>query len=243
MSNPLTTVPQRHTPIISTHLELALEAVLSSADAGLVSLKRREPDLAELRSLLMAIATAGNLAAELAGAPPAPGRHGMSGVYSEPRDSRPDIAPSALLATTTGSSAKLGPGEGSAATVSSEATPTRGGLAPWQLRAVCGYVEVHLSSNVRVNALASLVRLSTSHFCRAFKVSTGETAHTYVMRRRLARAQMLMLGSEDGLGQIAAACGLSDQAHLTRLFRRWLGQTPYNWRRQNLDASRGRPAL
>jgi len=33
------------------------------------------------------------------------------------------------------------------------------------------------------------------------------------------------------LSQIACACGLTDQAHLTRLFRRILNETPLAWRR------------
>jgi AraC-like DNA-binding protein len=54
----------------------------------------------------------------------------------------------------------------------------------------------------------------------------GETPHGYIMRQRIRRAQILMLESRDLLSQIACACGLTDQAHLTRLFRRALGTTP-----------------
>ncbi|WP_457354340.1 helix-turn-helix domain-containing protein [Sphingomonas sp. UYP23] len=44
-------------------------------------------------------------------------------------------------------------------------------------------------------------------------------------------AQMLMLHTDDTLSHIACACGLTDQAHLTRLFRRMVGETPLVWRR------------
>lgn len=107
----------------------------------------------------------------------------------------------------------------------------RGGLAPWQLRAVTDFVDRNLADTMHVETLAGLVRLSTSHFCRSFKVSVGDTPHAYIMRRRLDRAQAMMLESTESLSQIAAACGLADQAHLTRLFRRYTGQTPFNWRR------------
>jgi AraC family transcriptional regulator len=110
------------------------------------------------------------------------------------------------------------------------ATP-RGGLAAWQLRLVKAHIEENLARRIHVETLAKLARLSTSHFCRAFKISVGETAHNFIMKRRLERAQGLMLGSAESLCQIAAACGLADQAHLTRLFRRHTGETPFNWRR------------
>jgi AraC family transcriptional regulator len=53
-----------------------------------------------------------------------------------------------------------------------------------------------------------------------------------LMRRRILRAQKLMLTSRLPLSQVAVECGLCDQAHLTRLFRRIVGTSPCAWRRQ-----------
>jgi transcriptional regulator GlxA family with amidase domain len=86
--------------------------------------------------------------------------------------------------------------------------------------------------------LAAIARLSTGHFCRSFTRSFGVAPFAYVAGRRLARAQELMLTTEDPLSQIALACGLCDQSHLTRLFRRHLGTSPNVWRRSH----RGDPA-
>lgn len=107
----------------------------------------------------------------------------------------------------------------------------RGGLAGWQLRRVTAHVDAHLQGPIFTSTLAQVAQLSTGHFCRAFKASTGETPHGYVVRQRIRRAQLLMRDTQDTLSQIAFACGLSDQAHLTRLFRRWVGTTPLAWRR------------
>lgn len=107
----------------------------------------------------------------------------------------------------------------------------KGGLAGWQLRRVSAHVEAYLQGPIFTSTLAEVAQLSTGHFCRAFKVSTGETPHAYVVRQRIRRAQLLMRDTRDTLSQIACACGLSDQAHLTRLFRRLIGTTPLAWRR------------
>lgn len=107
----------------------------------------------------------------------------------------------------------------------------KGGLAGWQLRRVSAHVDAHLQGPIFTSTLAEVAQLSTGHFCRAFKVSTGETPHGYIVRQRIRRAQLLMRDTQDTLSQIACACGLSDQAHLTRLFRRWVGTTPLAWRR------------
>jgi AraC-like DNA-binding protein len=99
-------------------------------------------------------------------------------------------------------------------------------------------VEGFLANSILLDTLAQVVRLSTGHFCRAFKISVGETPHAFVIRRRVRRAQSLMLSTNDPLSQIAVACGLTDQAHLTRLFRRMVGETPLAWRRSRAEVPR-----
>lgn len=109
-------------------------------------------------------------------------------------------------------------------------TSAKGGLAGWQLRKVIRHVEDNLGHSLPCYDLATVARLSTGHFCRAFKTSMGEPPHAYVIRQRIRRAQTLMLHTDDTLSEIACICGLTDQAHLTRLFRRIVGSTPKVWR-------------
>jgi AraC-like DNA-binding protein len=108
---------------------------------------------------------------------------------------------------------------------------TRGGLAPWQVKRVTTHIDAHLESVIPIRDLAQVAGLSVSHFMRAFRASFGHSPHRFIMRRRLERAQGLMLTSGTPLGQIALECGLADQSHLTRLFRRFVGESPGMWRR------------
>jgi AraC family transcriptional regulator len=110
-------------------------------------------------------------------------------------------------------------------------TGARGGLAPWQIRRLAIHIEANLHAAITTPALATLVRLSPFHFARAFKRSFGDSPHRYVLRRRMERAQGLMLTTDAPLGQIALDCGLADQSHLTRLFQRFVGESPAAWRR------------
>ena len=112
----------------------------------------------------------------------------------------------------------------------------RGGLSPWQVRKVLCHIEAHLGRTIRNEDLAALVRLNPSHFGRAFRNSFGEPPHEYVIRRRVERAQGLMLSTDASLSDIALDCGLADQSHLTRLFRRIVGESPRAWRRARLSA-------
>jgi len=106
-----------------------------------------------------------------------------------------------------------------------------GRLCRWQVRKVADYVDTHLGRPIRNDELAALARLTPSHFGRVFRNTTGEPPHEYVIRRRVERAQGLMLTTESSLSDIAQDCGLADQSHLTRLFRRMVGESPRAWRR------------
>ena len=105
------------------------------------------------------------------------------------------------------------------------------GLAPWQLRKVLIHIEANLSTPIRNKDLAAIARLSEFHFNVAFRNSVGDAPHGYIIRRRIERAQGLMLSTQMSLSDIAGECGLADQSHLTRLFRRIVGESPAAWRR------------
>src|SRR5882724_1641455 len=129
--------------------------------------------------------------------------------------------------------ALLQPGHGRDKAIHEPGLPSlaRGGLAPWQILRVKAHVEDHLDSTIRIGDLAAIARLSTGHFSRSFKRSLGMAPLAYLAERRLARAQNLMLATDDALSRIALDCGFYDQPHLTRMFRHHIGTSPNHWRR------------
>jgi AraC family transcriptional regulator len=106
-----------------------------------------------------------------------------------------------------------------------------GGLSSRSVRLVRAYIDAHISEPFRCYELARVAGLSRNYFSRAFRVSVGVSSQRYVQDRRIALAQALMLADNAPLCQIAQDCGLADQAHFSRLFRRVVGQSPSAWRR------------
>jgi AraC family transcriptional regulator len=113
------------------------------------------------------------------------------------------------------------------------ATPSfRGRLPRWQAKRLAAYIEEHLDRSISSEDLAALIGISAGHFFRSFKATFGRAPFAYIAQQRIERAQRLMLTTNRPLCQIALDCGLCDQSHLTRLFRRIVGTTPSEWRRE-----------
>jgi AraC family transcriptional regulator len=107
-----------------------------------------------------------------------------------------------------------------------------GGLAPWQERRARELIADTVTSEVALGQVAAECGLSMSHFCKAFKVSTGLTPHGWLQQCRLERARGLLRQPGRSLAEIALLCGFADQSHFSRTFHRHVGLAPGLWRRQ-----------
>jgi AraC family transcriptional regulator len=116
-------------------------------------------------------------------------------------------------------------------------------LAPWQVARVTRFIDANLSKKIGIRDFATIARLSSCHFARTFRATVGEAPYAYLIRRRIERAQELILLTDKPLAEIALDCGLADQAHMTRHFRRVMGVSPGAWRRLHGATGRDGSAL
>lgn len=107
----------------------------------------------------------------------------------------------------------------------------RGKLPPRHLRRVMDHMTENYARNITLKELADLVGLSPSYFSEAFKRSTGLPPHRWQMAKRVGEAKRMLEESQMSPTEVAIAAGFSDQAHFTRVFRRFEGTTPAAWRR------------
>jgi AraC family transcriptional regulator len=105
-------------------------------------------------------------------------------------------------------------------------------LSAAQLDRIIDYIETHISQTIHLCDLATIVRMSESHFSRSFKQSTGIAPHQYLLKRRVERAKQLLLKSQLSILEIALECGFAHPGHLSRHFKRIVGMTPNKFRQQ-----------
>lgn len=96
---------------------------------------------------------------------------------------------------------------------------------------VIEYLRAHFDRRLTLEELAVVADLSPFHFLRAFREHHHVTPQQMLMAIRLFQAKQ-RLAAGDAPACVAAAVGLSDQAHLTRAFHRRYGVTPARYRDQ-----------
>ena len=106
-----------------------------------------------------------------------------------------------------------------------------GGLAPWQERRAKEIIDADLDGEILLAELAKQCGLSSSHFSRAFRQSTGTSPHRWLLHQRVEKAKRLLRDRQSSLVEVALACGFADQSHLTRVFTKLSGAGPAAWRR------------
>src|SRR5712672_993140 len=111
---------------------------------------------------------------------------------------------------------------------------SRGGLGPGRLRRITDLVHARLEDELGLDELAQSVGLSTAHFARMFRKSTGETPHQFVLRQRLERAKAMLRARDARVLDVAVACGFKTQQHFAQVFRGVYGISPTSYRQHFL---------
>jgi AraC family transcriptional regulator len=112
---------------------------------------------------------------------------------------------------------------------------SRGGLAPHVLRRVRERMLADLAEDLGLEELARLADISSFHFVRAFKQSTGLPPQAWRQQARLEAAQHLLASTALPVTDIALQVGYESSQALARAFRARLGTTPTAYRRDRLN--------
>lgn len=107
---------------------------------------------------------------------------------------------------------------------------TAEGLPKHKLHQVIDYIHVSLHCGLSLSDIAAVIGMSSYHFSRLFKQSTGLSPYQYVIQCRLEKAKELLLYSNLTIAQIAYTTGFSNQSHFTQQFKRHYQTTPQKLR-------------
>jgi AraC-like DNA-binding protein len=97
-------------------------------------------------------------------------------------------------------------------------------------------VESLLETGVNVSTLAEQLRVTRQALLAAFKNEADTTPTEYIQRRRLERAQRLLVETDRKIGAVSRACGYGNEKYFYRRFRELTGHTPGQWRQDHRGA-------
>ena len=112
----------------------------------------------------------------------------------------------------------------------------RGGLGSARLRRIRELIHAKMGDDLSLDEMAQSIGLSTAHFARMFRKSTGETPHQFVLRQRVERAKAMLRDPGARILAVAVACGFKTQQHFAQVFCDVCGVSPTRYRQDFLDS-------
>ena len=107
------------------------------------------------------------------------------------------------------------------------ASAEQGRLAPWQARTAATLLD---RGDLQVREVAAACRLSSGAFSRRFRATFSRSPNDWKAGRRIDAVKKLLIDTGASLADAALQAGFSNQASMSRSFRRLVGASPSAWR-------------
>ncbi len=98
------------------------------------------------------------------------------------------------------------------------------------IQKVITQIDMDLTADLSLNAQAKLQNVNASYLSSLFKKETGVTLTEYVNRKRIDQAIFLLNSTSMQIQTIAQHCGIPDVNYFTKTFKKYIGQTPREYR-------------
>ena len=94
------------------------------------------------------------------------------------------------------------------------------------------FIQTHVDEPITLAQVVQHVRVSRFYFCKLFKKATGLNFTDYVSRVRVEKAKNLLLNPNARVSEVAYEAGFQSLTHFNRIFRKVVGESPTEFRRQ-----------
>jgi len=103
---------------------------------------------------------------------------------------------------------------------------------PVKIAETVSFILVNLHNELSVTALASRVNQHPDYFSRLFKAFTGERPVTYILSKRIERAQYLLATNQLSYSEIAHQTGFDNISYFSKSFKKLTGMSPGAYKKQ-----------
>ncbi len=106
-----------------------------------------------------------------------------------------------------------------------------------RIGAAISHLETNHQEAIDLDQLARIAHMSNRNFIRSFHAAMGSSPIAYVIQLRVNRGASLLRRTESSVTEIAFQVGFADSNYFARQFRKLLGVTPSQYRRQHARLS------
>lgn len=117
------------------------------------------------------------------------------------------------------------------ASITQKPCKRRHGFSQSEMTRLNEYIDSELAAGLTLERLAESLDLGVWALNLRLRQTIGKSPYAYVQEKRVSQASDLLCKSDLPIKAVAAACGFSDQAHMTRALRKALGTTPAQLRK------------
>lgn len=102
-----------------------------------------------------------------------------------------------------------------------------------QMKSVKEYIDSHFTESINLDKLSEAFYMNKYYLTREFKKEYGETIFQHIIRRRINYARELLSSTDKTIEEIALLCGFNDQSYFSRQFKKMVGVSSLNYRKEN----------
>lgn len=99
------------------------------------------------------------------------------------------------------------------------------------IKSVLEYTELHYASPITLDDLAKVAGMNPRYFCRFFRSITHQTPIEYVNMYRIEKAAQMLHSTRLPITDICMECGFNDSSNFIKVFRKYKGMTPKQYRK------------
>ena len=93
------------------------------------------------------------------------------------------------------------------------------------------YIESNYTEEITLAELSDLFHIDMYYLCNLFKKVTGYTFKSYLTLQRISKAKELLCSTNDNVTEIGLSVGFNNLSHFIRTFKKHVGSTPYQYRK------------
>ncbi|MEO3944031.1 AraC family transcriptional regulator [Gorillibacterium sp. CAU 1737] len=107
-----------------------------------------------------------------------------------------------------------------------------------RLKPVLDYIEEHIEDKIQVKEASQIANISYYYFVKYFKKVLGMSFLEYVNMKKIKRAERYLLTEDISIAEVGETVGMPNMAHFYKLFRKYNGCSPNEYRKKMLEWSK-----